>query len=276
MNAVSLSLDEVKTLSRNIRRTIVKVSHAKKIPHLGSSLSCVDLLVCLYWQIMNVDPNEPQSHARDYFLLSKGHAASALYTVLAFKGFFPGERLFEHGETGSPFEEHPGADAPPGVEVVGGSLGHGLSIGSGMALAAKIQGLSNRFYVLLGDGELNEGTVWEAAMFAATHRLEKLTAIIDCNQWQGTGRNKDIMQLEPLEEKWRAFGWHCLRISGHDPRAIQDAFEEANNLVGKPVAIIADTLKGAGVSFMEDDNNWHYRIPSDEELNRAIEVLDKP
>ncbi|TMP43505.1 transketolase [Pseudoalteromonas citrea] len=255
-----------------MRLTLCDVSNKTKTPHLGSCLSCIDILTSLYWHALNIDPLQPKLATRDYFLLGKGHAASALYTTLAYRGFFKKDALYEHGQTGSQFEEHPGINGPSGIESVSGSLGHALSLATGMALSAQIQNKSNRFYVLMGDGEINEGTVWEAAMFAAGKKLNNLVAIVDFNKLQGTGESCDIMHLEPLEEKWRAFGWHTIRLDGHDINALNAAFEEAQKQ-SQPVCIIADTIKGKGISFMENDNNWHYRIPKTEEVERAKEEL---
>jgi len=260
-------------LCKKIRLTLCEVSQKTKTPHLGSCLSSVELLTVLYWQELNIDPLNPEKSDRDYFALSKGHAASLLYTTLAYRGYFSIKDIYEHGKTGSQFEEHPGVNSPAGVEVVSGSLAHALGQFTGMALSAKIKGLSNRFYVLMGDGELNEGTIWEAAMFAAGQKLNNLVAIVDFNKWQGTGRSKDIMHMEPLEEKWTAFGWHSIRVDGHNISQITEALQQANKITDKPVVIIADTIKGAGVSFMEDDNNWHYRIPTTDEVIKIAQEL---
>ncbi|MCF6434691.1 thiamine pyrophosphate-dependent enzyme [Pseudoalteromonas sp. MMG022] len=263
---------ELEKISANIRYTLCDVSSKTSTPHLGSCLSCTDILSTLYWQVLNVEPQQPKSKDRDYFLLGKGHAASALYTTLAYRGYFPIEDLYQHGSDGSQFEEHPGIHAPAGVETVSGSLGHALSLASGMALSAKVQGLSNRFYVLMGDGEINEGTVWEAAMFAPAKQLNNLVAIVDFNKLQGTGESCEIMHLEPLDEKWRAFGWHTIRVNGHDHQALIEAFDAAQ-VQQQPVCIIADTIKGKGISLMENDNNWHYRIPTVDEVMMAKEEL---
>lgn len=265
-------MNELQIISNKIRHTICEVSQQTGTPHLGSSLSCVDILTVLYWNVLNIDPKNATLSDRDYFLLSKGHASSALYTALAYKGFYDISELYEHGKTNSAFEEHAGKNAPPGVEVVSGSLGHSLSIAAGMALAANIKGEDNRFYVLMGDGELNEGTIWEAAMFAAGKELNNLVAIVDFNKLQGTGESCEIMHLEPLHEKWEAFGWQTYRVDGHDHNALQQAMEAARS-ANKPVCIIADTVKGKGVSFMENDNNWHYRIPTADEVDTAAEEL---
>lgn len=270
---MAATISTLEDICKRIRLTLCQVSQQTKTPHLGSCLSSVELMTALYWNELNIYPENPNHHKRDYFGLSKGHAASLLYTILAYRGYFEVDELFNHGKTGSRFEEHPGINAPLGTELVSGSLGHALGQFTGMALAAKIQNKDNRFYVLMGDGELNEGTVWEAAMFAANQRLNNLVAIVDFNKWQGTGRSEEIFHLEPLEQKWQAFGWHAIRINGHNLEDIQQAFAQANDLNDKPVAIIADTIKGAGVSFMEDDNNWHYRIPTEEEVNVIKEEL---
>lgn len=258
--------NQLKNLRKEIRYKLVEVSHFTKTPHLGSCLSSVDLLITLYWRILNLYPDNPKHAERDYFLLGKGHAASALYTVLAYRGFFNIDKLMEHGKDNSAFEEHPGVNAPPGVEAVSGSLGHALSLATGMAKAAKIQDLGNTFYVLVGDGELNEGTIWEAAMFAPAHQLSNLVLVIDFNKLQGTGESCNIMQLEPLDEKFKSFGWFVKRVNGHCLTELEDAFNQCKLQQNKPSVVIADTIKGAGISFMEGDNNWHYRIPSQEEL----------
>jgi len=260
------------SIAAQIRYTLCDVSSQTKTPHLGSCLSCVDILTVLYWRTMHITPNNPANPERDYFLLGKGHAASALYTTLAYRDYFSPSALYEHGQTGSQFEEHPGIHAPAGVETVSGSLGHALSLATGMALSKQLQGAKNRFYVLMGDGEINEGTVWEAAMFAAGKRLSNLVAIVDFNKLQGTGESTEIMHLEPLEEKWRAFGWHTMRVDGHDLGALEQALEAAKS-IQQPVCIVADTVKGKGVSFMENDNNWHYRIPTEEEVAQAKQEL---
>ncbi|QTH71047.1 transketolase [Pseudoalteromonas xiamenensis] len=259
-------------LSANIRYTLCEVSSKTKTPHLGSCLSGVDILVALYWHVLNINPDQPTKDDRDFFLLSKGHAANLLYTTLAYRGFFPIDSLYQHGATGSQFEEHPGINAPLGVENVSGSLGHALSLATGMALTCKIQNRPNQFYVLMGDGELNEGTVWEAAMFAAGQKLDNLVAIVDFNKLQGTGESCDIMHLEKLEDKWSAFGWHSIRVDGHCQTSLLAAFEQAKHS-NRPVCIVADTIKGKGISFMENDNNWHYRIPTSDELITIKEEL---
>lgn len=251
-----------------IRFDLVRISNQKGVPHLACALSCVDILTVLYWQVMEINPDDPHMQTRDIFYLGKGHAAAALYTTLAHRGFFSPDLLNRLGDDGSPLEEHPGVNAPAGVEHVSGSLGHALSLATGRALASKIKGNSNRHYVLIGDGETNEGTVWEAALFAPAHQLNNLVVIIDFNKLQGTGRSCEIMSLEPMEQKWQSFGWQTVRIDGHDVRQLKNAFEQAHQST-KPFAIIADTIKGKGISFMQDDNNWHYRIPTEAEVELA-------
>ena len=263
-------------VAKELRKRIIKTSSKAKIPHLGSCLSCIDLLVFLYWSVLDIKPNNPNDLNRDRFLLSKGHGAPALFQVLAEKGFFPIRKLDEFGQNGSVFHEHPPKPGYiPGVEAATGSLGHGLPIALGMALAAKISNKNYKCYALLSDGECNEGSIWEAAMMAASQEVDNLTVIIDFNKWQATGRSKDILALDPLREKWEAFGWYTQEINGHDFFQINKAFFNVSKIKNKPKAIIANTIKGKGISFMEDDNNWHYRIPNDAELKKAVDELDK-
>ena len=210
---------------------------------------------------------------RDRFILSKGHAATALYAVLAQRGYFPQDLLKKYALPGSSLVEHPVLGSVPGVEVTSGSLGHGLSLGLGMALAGRIQGFKFRVYVLLSDGECNEGSVWEAAMLAPSHHLENVVVIVDYNKWQATGRSEEILALAPLGKKWEAFGWSVKEVDGHDLAALAPVLSQIPDGSGKPVAIIAHTVKGKGVSFMEDDNNWHYRIPTAQEMEKAKHEL---
>jgi transketolase len=260
-------------MARRIRGQIVEMSYKSKAPHLGSSLSCVDILVALYWGTLSIRPENHSAPDRDRFILSKGHAAAALFATLAFKGFFPKSLLTTYAIAKSCLEQHPGPGCAPGVEAATGSLGHGLSLGIGMALAGRIQDLSYRVFALLSDGECNEGSVWEAAMFAAGQRLDNVVTIIDFNKWQATGRSCEIMALEPLGDKWRSFGWSVFDVDGHDMTALLDVVKRCPDGSGKPVAVVANTVKGKGVSFMEDDNNWHYRIPTEYEVLRAKEEL---
>jgi transketolase len=249
------------------------MSHAAASAHLGSSLSCLDILTVAYWRVLNVDPHNPAAPLRDRFILSKGHAAMAIYAALSMRGFFPEAELGTYNQDGGRLAEHPPANQLPGVEAATGSLGHGLPIGCGMALAGRINRQDYRVYALLSDGENNEGSVWEAAMFAAGQGLHNLCAIIDYNKWQATARSNETLALAPLADKWRAFGWDAHEVDGHDIDALEQLMSKVPNGSGKPVAIIAHTVKGKGVSFMEDDNNWHYRAPTADEVARAHEEL---
>ena len=263
-------------IALTIRRRTIETSARARIPHLGSCLSCVELLTALYWQELRIDPQLPEDPSRDRFVLSKGHGAPVLFQVLAERGFYEIERLAEFGEPGSVFHEHPPKPGYiPGVEAATGSLGHGLPMALGMAIAQRIQGSTSRSYALLSDGECNEGSIWEAAMLAAGQHVHQLTAIVDYNKWQATGRSQEVMALEPLAAKWEAFGWHAQEINGHDLVAIRQALTAAREEKSKPSVIVAHTTKGKGVSFMEDDNNWHYRTPNQEELAAALAELEE-
>jgi len=260
---------ELAAISRRIRARVVEMSHVAETPHLGSSLSCVDMLVAAYWGVLQIDPAQPLAPDRDRFILSKGHAATALYAVLAERGFFAPALLDTYNEDGAALPEHPGLQCVPGVEAATGSLGHGLPIALGMALAARIQGRTTRCLVLMSDGECEEGSVWEAAMFAPAQKLDTVTVMIDYNKWQATGRSDEIMALTPLADKWRAFGWDACEVDGHNLDALLAALRREPEGTGRPRAVICHTVKGKGVSFMEDDNNWHYRIPTAEEVEKA-------
>ena len=270
------STKDLARIALTIRQRTIETSARARIPHLGSCLSCVDLLTALYWRELQIDPQKPDAPDRDRFVLSKGHGAPVLFQVLAERGFFPIERLREFGEAGSVFHEHPPKPGCiPGVEAATGSLGHGLPMALGMAIAQRIQGSNSRCYALLSDGECNEGSIWEAAMLAAGQHVHQLTAIVDYNKWQATGRSQRVMALEPLAAKWEAFGWHVQEIDGHDLAAIEEALVGARAASSKPSVIVAHTIKGKGVSFMEDDNNWHYRTPNPEELAEALTELQE-
>lgn len=263
-------------IARQLRRHVVTLSHRGRAAHLGSALSCVDILATAYFDALSIDPAAPQAADRDRFILSKGHAAMALYATLAERGFFPVDDLAQFNRDGGSMPEHPPANLVPGVEAATGSLGHGLPIGVGMALAARIQGRSSRVFVVMSDGECNEGSVWEAAMFAAGRNLDRLIAIVDFNRWQATGRSEEVMALAPLARKFEAFGWTACEIDGHDYDELRRVLGSVPDGSGKPIAVIARTIKGKGVSFMEDDNNWHYRIPNAEELAAALRELADP
>ena len=263
----------LKKRAAQLRGKVIELSHAAQAAHLASSLSCCDIIAAAYWSVLNVDPAQPRNPLRDRFILSKGHAAAALYSALAFKGFFPVEELQTYCQDGGRLAEHPPANILPGVEAATGSLGHGLPIGCGMALAGRIRGETYRIFALLSDGENNEGSVWEAAMFAAAQKLDNLCVIVDYNKWQATARSNDTLMLAPLRDKWAAFGWDAREIDGHDVEALAAAMRNVPNSSGKPVALIAHTIKGKGVSFMEDDNNWHYRAPTADEVVKAHREL---
>jgi len=264
---------DLNAIARRLRQRIVTMSHVGSAPHLGSALSCVDILVAAYWRVLRIDPCGAQAAKRDRFILSKGHAAMALYATLARRGFFDDDLLDAFNQPGARLPEQPSPHCAPGVEAATGSLGHGLSMGLGMAMAGRIQRRPYRVYVLISDGECNEGAVWEAAMLAAAQRVSNLCVIVDDNQWQATGRSHEVMQLDPLAEKWRAFGWSACDVDGHDIESTAEAMSRVPGEGDRPTAIIARTVKGKGVSFMEDDNNWHYRVPDEAEYAAACEQL---
>ena len=267
------TIADLKQKAAQLRGQVVQMSHAAQAAHLASSLSCCDVLAAAYWHVLNIDPSQPKDPLRDRFILSKGHAAAALYSALAFKGFFSVAELNTFCEDGGRLAEHPPANILPGVEAATGSLGHGLPIGCGMALAGRIKGEAFRVYALLSDGENNEGSVWEAAMFAAAQKLENVCVIVDYNKWQATARSNETLMLAPLRDKWAAFGWDAVEIDGHDVATLAHIMKNVPNGSGKPVALIAHTIKGKGVSFMEDDNNWHYRAPTADEVVKAHKEL---
>lgn len=257
-----------------LRKTCIEISSNKKIPHLGSCLSCADILTVLYWDSLNIDPKDPKNEDRDRFLLSKGHASPIYLQGLAQRGFFPESDLELFGLNGSLFHEHPPKPGYiNGVEAATGSLGHGFSMGLGMAKAARIKSKTYKVFVLLGDGECNEGVIWECAMLAPKMDVGNLIAIIDYNKLQATGRSQEITAIDPLEKKWESFGWHTQVIDGHNLLEIKKAVDKAISTPDQPSMIIANTIKGKGVTFMEDDNNWHYRTPNKEELTAALKEL---
>ena len=270
-----LNSEELDAVALTLRRRLVTTSAEAKIPHLGSCLSCVEILVQLYWQELRINPARPKDPERDRFVLSKGHGAPILFQVLAERGFYRLEELSSFGKSGSVFHEHPPKPGYiPGIEAATGSLGHGLPMCLGMALAARIQKRKSRCYALLSDGECNEGSIWEAAMLASAQKAANLTAIIDYNKWQATGRSQEVLALEPLGMKWETFGWHVQEIDGHSFREIQKSLDKARLELERPSLIVAHTVKGKGVTFMEDDNNWHYRTPNSQELAAAIKELE--
>jgi transketolase len=268
-----INVPALQRIAARLRGKVVDLSHAAKSAHLGSSLSCCDILAAAYWHALRVDPGNPEWADRDRFILSKGHAAMALYATLAFKGYYDEALLDTYTKDGSILAEHPPANMLAGVEAATGSLGHGLPIGVGMALSGRLDGKNFRVFALLSDGENNEGSVWEAAMFAAAQKLENLCVIVDYNKWQATARSNETLQLAPLRDKWAAFGWDAHEVDGHDVATLARLIASVPNGSGKPVALVAHTVKGKGVSFMEDDNNWHYRSPTAEERQQAHREL---
>jgi transketolase len=246
-----------------------------KSGHPGGSLSSADILATLYFQVMRINPQEPDWPERDRFVLCKGHAAPVLYAVLAEKGYFAKDELLGLRQTGRMLQGHPDMKKTPGVDMSTGSLGQGLSAANGMALAGKLDGKDYRVYALLGDGEMGEGQVWEAGMAAAHYKLDNLTAIIDFNGLQIDGRTDDVMSSAPLSAKWRAFGWHVIEVDGHDIEKLTAAFEEAKKVKGKPTMLIARTIKGKGVSFMENQAGWHGTAPNAEQCEQAQKELEK-
>lgn len=266
-------LKSLESVAKNIRRSIVSMICEAKSGHPGGSLSIVDILTALYYGEMKIDPTKPKMEGRDRFVLSKGHAAPALYAVLAERGYFPKEELMTLRKFGSHLQGHPDMKKVPGVEISTGSLGQGLSVANGMALNAKLFQEEYRVYVMMGDGELQEGQIWEAAMTAAHYKLDNLCAFVDVNNLQIDGRVDVVMGVEPLDKKWEAFGWNVISIDGHNFEEIFSALETAKTCKGKPTLILAKTVKGKGVSFMENVCGFHGTAPTAEERERALAEL---
>lgn len=258
------------SITKNIRRSILQMNHRSNASHSGSALSIVELLTVLYFKYLNIDPKDPKDDKRDRFILSKGHASSALYSVLSEKGFFPKSYLDKFYIDNGILPGHVDKDAAPGLECAAGSLGHGLSIGVGMAIAAKYKKNKSKVVVMISDGELNEGSIWEPLLLAPHLKLTNLTVIIDYNKIQSFGITNEIVNLEPLNEKLTSFNWEVLEIDGHNTKDIETALKVETS---KPKIIIAHTIKGKGVSFMENKLEWHYRSPNDELLKTALAEL---
>ncbi|MFH0838812.1 MAG: transketolase [Candidatus Omnitrophota bacterium] len=258
-----------------VRKDILTMLEAAGSGHPGGSLSCVELIMGLYYYKLKHDPKKPFLKNRDRFILSKGHGCPCLYTVLAHQGYFPREELLTLRKLGSKLQGHPDKSHLPILEATTGSLGQGLSIANGIALAAHLDRLGIRIYCLLGDGELNEGQIWEAMMTASHYKLDNLCAIVDYNKYQIDGPVKEVKNLEPLVKKWEAFNWHVIEINGHALEEIMDAYDEAEKIKGKPTVIIAHTTKGKGVSFMENSLDWHGVAPTKEHLEKACKELDE-
>lgn len=260
----------LENVSREIRKSILKMNAKSFASHSGTALSTVDILTVLYFKIMHIDPKNSRLRNRDKFILSKGHGSSALYATLAEKGYFSKELLEGFYVDSGQLPGHLDKDAVPGVEVSSGSLGHGLSIGVGMAISNKLDNLNGHIYVMCGDGELNEGSVWEAIMFAPHKNLDNLTMIVDYNKLQGYGKTNEVINLEPLNQKLKAFNWNVIEIDGHNYEEIEKALLQQS---AKPKVIIAHTIKGKGVSYMENEFVWHYKSPNNEQLEQAMKEL---
>lgn len=266
-----MNYENLTLIANKMRKNILKMIHSANSGHPGGSLSSVEIVTYLYFKEMNID--SPNDENRDKFILSKGHGAPVLYSVLMEKGFISKELMSTLRQIDSKLQGHPDMKKLPGVEASTGSLGQGLSIANGIALANKLDNKKSRVFALLGDGEVQEGMVWEAAMLAAHYNLDNLTAILDHNGLQIDGRNDDVMKVEPLDKKWESFGWHVIKADGHDFKSLENAFEERKKITGQPAIIIAETIKGKGVSFMEDKSGWHGKAPNDEELAIALNEL---
>jgi transketolase len=261
--------------SKAIRSSILEMVSASSSSHIAAAFSIVDILTVLYFSILNIDPTKPKAYDRDRFLLSKGHGGAALYATLAHRGFAPLEVLSQYAKDGSVMAGHIVKDSMAGVETTAGSLGHGLPMAIGMALALKAQNSKSRVVVLLGDGECNEGTTWEGALVAAHFKLDNLLVIVDRNGEQSLGKSNDVLNMEPFAEKWSVFGWNALESDGHDFTSLAEKFDKKRIVSNKPTVVIAKTIKGKGVSYMENDPLiWHYRTPKEDLLVQARKELD--
>ena len=266
---------ELQRKANEVRKGIIASTHSAKAGHPGGSLSAADIFTFLYFEEMNVDPKNPSWKDRDRFVLSKGHTAPGLYAALAHKGFFPVEDLLTLRKVGSYLQGHPSMKSVPGVDMSTGSLGQGISTAVGMALAGKMDGKDYRVYTVLGDGEIQEGQVWEAAMMAGHKKLDNLVAVVDNNGLQIDGDIADVCSPYPIDEKFASFGWHTINIDAHDFDAIRAAFNEAKETKGQPTVIIAKSIKGKGVSFMENQASWHGVAPNDEQCEKALAELEE-
>lgn len=265
---------ELEKVANNARKNIVRMVHNAKSGHPGGSLSCIDILTALYFNVMRIDKNNVNDIRRDKLVLSKGHASPALYAILAEKGIIPEEQLMTFRHINTNLQGHPNMNECPGVDMSTGSLGQGLSVAVGMALANRLDGNDFRTYCICGDGEIQEGMIWEAAMAAGHHKLDNLLLFVDHNKLQIDGRNDDVMTVNPIEDKFAAFGWYTMTVDGHDISAITEAALKAEELKGKPTVIVAETVKGKGVSFMENQASWHGSAPNDEQLQQALKDLE--
>ena len=270
----ALSVSKMKAVAKKLRRHIITMIGKASSGHPGGSLSAVEIVTTLYFKLLQHKPSDPQWPDRDRFILSKGHAAPLLYAALAECGYFPMDKLLTLRQLDSCLQGHPDRRTTPGVEMTTGALGQGLSFAIGVALAGRLNSQKYRVYVLLGDGECDEGQVWEAAMAAAHFKVDNLVTIVDNNGLQLDGWNRDIMNLEPLKENWQAFGWHVIEVDGHDFGQLIDAFSQAKQVVGQPTVIIAHTIKGKGVSFMENNVDYHGKAPNAAEVEMALKELE--
>ncbi|OGY67075.1 MAG: transketolase [Candidatus Harrisonbacteria bacterium RIFCSPLOWO2_02_FULL_41_13b] len=269
------SLEELKKHARNIRRSVIEISTPVKSSHTGGSFSAADLLAVLYFEILKIDPKKPQDPLRDIFVYSKGHSSSAFYSTLAERGFFNRKILEEYYRDGGRLPGHPVRNCAPGVEVSSGSLGHGLPMAVGMAVARKYDKSPSRVFAMLSDGECDEGSVWEAIMFSGFHKLDNLIAIVDYNKIQSLGSVKEVLNLEPLKAKWQAFNWAVKEVDGHNLAKIYHSLKKLPFQRGKPSVLIANTIKGKGVSFMENQLAWHYRsLDTPEEYKKAMKEIE--
>lgn len=275
MQVDAQQVEKLRKLAGSVRRSDLQTVHSAGMGHVGGEMSATDILVTLYFAVLNIDPERPDDPNRDRFILSKGHSALALYTTLAHRGFFPVEELATFVQPLSRLNGHPDRKKVPGVETNTGPLGHGLPVAVGAALASKLQGASWRAFALTGDGELQEGSNWEAAMSAAHYKLDNLTVIVDRNRLQQGDWTEETMQLEPLADKWRAFGWSVTEVDGHDIAQLLQTFNRVPFEQDKPNCIIAHTHKGQGVSFMQDKAAWHHKVPNAEELAIALKELEE-
>lgn len=269
-------MENYKVLSYELRRQVVDMIVAGNGGHIGGDMSVIDILITLYFRQMNISPENQDDPDRDYFIMSKGHCVEALYAVLAKKGFFPIEQVMqEFSRFGSKFIGHPN-NKLPGIEMNSGSLGHGLPVSIGIALANRMDGRKNRTYVVMGDGELAEGSVWEGAMAAGMYRLDNLCAVIDRNRLQISGGTEEVMAHEDLKRRWESFGWNVIDVeNGNDSDALNEAFEQAKKVKGKPTAVIAHTVKGCGSSIMENQVSWHHHVPNDEEYAQIMKDFEE-
>jgi len=263
-------IEELKAIAKRLRADVIEMLYKSQSGHPGGSLSAVEIITALYFKILAIDPKNPRLDTRDRFILSKGHCSPILYAALAERGFYPKEELNTLRKIGSILQGHPDMKKTPGVDISSGSLGEGLSVGCGMALGSKLNNIKNHIYVLLGDGELNEGQIWEAAMSAAKFKLNNLIAVVDRNGVQLDGTTEEIMPMEPLAQKWRAFNWNVYETDGHDIGAIINTIEAAKKSEQSPSVVIARTIKGKGVSFMENKHQWHGKPIDKESYNLAL------